>query len=133
MSLFNFGGVHKLSSGKRSPFKIDCDFLSYDDLRSLADLSLCRLKPFFAVEAIPRGGTRLAFLMIDYCQEEGGLLIVDDVYTTGRSMEKKRAGREAQGLVIFARAPTPAWVVALFQMPNDVTGDEALELGRRLG
>lgn len=133
MSLFNFGGEHKLSSGKRSPFKIDCDFLPHDDLQSLADLALCFLDPFFEVEAIPRGGTRLTNFMVAYCQEKGGLLIVDDVFTTGRSMEKKRAGREAQGLVIFARAPTPDWIVALFQMPKDVTGEPALELGRRLG
>ncbi|KKL20362.1 hypothetical protein LCGC14_2456230, partial [marine sediment metagenome] len=45
------------------------------------------------------------------------LLIVDDVLTTGASMEKQRAGRtNTIGAVIFARGDCPAWVKPLFAM-----------------
>jgi len=44
------------------------------------------------------------------------LLVVDDVWTTGGSMLKHLNGRTAKGAVLFARGPTPAWVVPLFRM-----------------
>lgn len=45
-----------------------------------------------------------------------GLLIVDDVLTTGRSMEKQRSKREAKGIVLFARGPCPLWVEAVWML-----------------
>lgn len=121
MSLFNFGGRYELASGKVSPFKIDCDHLTHEDWIALCDLALCFLKPFSEVEGVPTGGNYWADLMAHYCQEKGGLLIVDDVLTTGGSIERQRAGREAQGLVLFARAAPPPWVRALFRLTRDVT------------
>ena len=44
------------------------------------------------------------------------LLIVDDVFTTGGSMERVRDGRVAQGAVVFARNQTTSWITTLFQM-----------------
>lgn len=64
---------------------------------------------------MPRGGLRLAEALKLYVTE-GALLIVDDVLTTGASMEEFRNGREALGAVIFARGHCPSWVVPLFQM-----------------
>ena len=44
----------------------------------------------------------MAEAMQSYCTD-GPLLIVDDVLTTGGSMEEFRAGRDAIGAVIFMR------------------------------
>ena len=46
-----------------------------------------------------------------------GWLIVEDVVTTGGSMERIRADRLAVGVCVFARGPCPWWVTPLFQMP----------------
>ena len=50
-------------------------------------------------------------------------LIVDDVFTTGSSIEKERirsTRRDQIGVVIFARNPTPAWVHPIFTMWGEV-------------
>lgn len=119
MNLFNFGDF-PLASGTRSPFLIDCKFLSHEEWIALTDLALCFLKPFTEVEGVPTGGNYWADCLANYCQPEGGLLIVEDVWTTGASMEKQRAGRKAQGIVLFARSMPPPWVVPLFYMLRDV-------------
>lgn len=120
MSLLNFGGRYRLSSGRESPLKIDCECLSEDDWQSLCDLALYFLSPFRTVEGVPTGGTYLADLLSGYWEPQGGLLIVDDVLSTGASMERQRAGRKAQGFVVFARNKPPDWVRALFIMPEDI-------------
>jgi adenine/guanine phosphoribosyltransferase-like PRPP-binding protein len=48
--------------------------------------------------------------------ESDRLLIVDDVWTTGGSMEEHRAGRDAIGAVLFARGPVADWVTPLFTL-----------------
>jgi len=68
---------------------------------------------FGAVEGVPSGGLRFAEALRQY-QSAGPLLIADDVLTTGASMELHRAGRDALGVVIFARGPCPAWVAPKF-------------------
>lgn len=113
MSLFNWGDF-TLHSGQRSNFKIDCDALTPADWKALAKYALIRLPRFRQVEGVPTGGLLLASFLSEYVQPEGVLLIVDDVLTTGLSMEYQRAGREAAGLVVFARCKRPAWVGALF-------------------
>lgn len=120
MSLFTFGDPIELSSGRKSPFKINCDHITHEDWWALADLAVCHLKPFFAVESVPTGGDYWANILAQYCQEKGGLLIVDDVGTTWASMEKQRNGREAQGVVVFARSKPPAWIRPLFRLQVDV-------------
>lgn len=119
MSLFNWGDF-PLSSGKRSPFKIDCNALQPQDWEALADLALCHLRPFSRVEGVPFGGLMLATFLSAFAQKEGGLLIVDDVFTTGRQIEELRNGRMAQGLVVFARAMPPPWIRPLFVLYEDV-------------
>lgn len=108
-------GVFALHSGEMSPWKIDCDALADDDFatlaRMLADVLPCS---FGTVEGVPRGGLRWARALEKFARPGGGLLIVDDVLTTGGSMEGLRAGRDAMGAVIFARGPVPSWVVPLF-------------------
>jgi orotate phosphoribosyltransferase len=118
MGLFN-SGHFTLHSGETSDFKIDCDFLSLDDLISLAWQIDRRVNRYGFVEGVPTGGARLALIMLPWTtgKKEDGLLILDDVYTTGASMEEQRNGREARGFVLFARRPiTQPWIKALFTM-----------------
>ena len=77
-------------AGPRLPFKIECDALSDDDLKTLAAL-IARKQTFSRVLGVPRGGLRLAHALERYCSPEGDVLIVDDVLTTGKSMEDMRS------------------------------------------
>lgn len=115
MSLFQFGNFH-LSSGDVSNFKIDCDALTDRDIETVAIMLKERLPNFGSVEGVPSGGLRLAKVMEHYITE-GPLLIVDDVLTTGRSIERLRNGRTAIGAVIFSRKMVyVSWITSLFQM-----------------
>jgi len=89
------------------------------------------LPVFSLAVGVPRGGTRLANAINELAYPEGQnsragpVLIVEDVLTTGRSMENVREicgplthELGAIGLVIFARGKCPDWVTALFQMPG---------------
>jgi orotate phosphoribosyltransferase len=112
-NLFRWGDV-TLHSGASSPFKIDTDALTGDDWQCLAHLVAELVGPFGAVEGVPRGGLPLATALSSMATA-GALLIVDDVLTTGVSMEEHRAGREAIGAVVFCRSPSwPAWIEPLF-------------------
>jgi orotate phosphoribosyltransferase len=108
-------GLFTLHSGSLSGFRIDCDALTAGDIEALAALIAASVHPFSRVEGVPRGGLALAEALESYTQSPGGLLIVDDVLTTGASMEEQRAGREAEGVVVFARGLCPAWVWAVFR------------------
>lgn len=115
MNLFNLGHF-TLHSGSPSRFKIDADALTDEDLEALAYLASERVGPFGAVEGVPTGGERFAREMRRYVTG-GPLLIVDDVLSTGASMEEHRGHRHALGLVIFARVPPEqSWIDALFIM-----------------
>lgn len=127
MSLFQRGNF-TLHSGEESWFKIDCDFLTDEDLDTLALLVAedYRVGPFFIVEGVPTGGERFARALEKYALSKYAtarnprVLIVDDVLTTGGSMERQRAGRDnVQGVVIFARGVCPDWVVPLFSMEDE--------------
>lgn len=100
-------------SGLSLPYKIECDALSDAEIATIA-AEVARRITFQEVIGVPRGGLRLAAALERYRSDTGGLLIVDDVLTTGRSMEELRAGHIAQGVVIFARGPCPTWVTPLF-------------------
>lgn len=124
MTIFKKGHFN-LHSGQQSNFKIDCDGLSDEDIETIAAMLNEILPPFGAVEGIPEGGLRLAQAMRKYSRtsvERRGwygarsLLIVDDVFTTGGSMERQRAGRDALGAVIFARNETPYWITPLWTL-----------------
>jgi orotate phosphoribosyltransferase len=112
-------GKFRLHSGDISNFKIDADALTQSDLESLANQVHLRCCPFGRVEGVPRGGLRFAKALCPYATGKGSdpLLIVDDVYTVGTSMETHRADRSAIGVVIFARKePHQKWIKALFTM-----------------
>jgi orotate phosphoribosyltransferase len=111
-------GEFNLHSGRKSIFKIDCDALDDASIEAIAALATDRLPPFRAVEGVPMGGLRLAAAMERWVRPYAGnpLLIVDDVLTSGASMEEARAGRWAIGFVIVARGLMPGWVRSLFEI-----------------
>lgn len=120
-------GRFSLHSGMTSRYKIECDALSDREIVWCARHLAAIVSPFGKVEGVPRGGLRLASALGAYATE-GWLLVVDDVLTTGASIEEHRAGRDAIGAVIFARGPCPPWVTPLFQMaptpPRTREGEE---------
>lgn len=115
MNLFQQGNFI-LHSGGKSGWKIDCDALTDMDWDTLALMISERCK-FGAAIGIPRGGVKLAEALKQYITE-GETLIVDDVLTTGTSMERERQrqGGKPTGFVVFARDKCPDWITALFQM-----------------
>lgn len=121
MSLFTWSREgRRLHSGGTSRFFIDCDALSRSDIETLATFVALGMPQIGAVESIPRGGDRLANALASYVRPGADLtLLVDDVLTTGESMEEARKERESVwGVVIFARGPYPAWVRPIFVMPG---------------
>lgn len=116
----------RMHSGGVSDYKIDCDALTIDDIKTIASIIVKRLEKngetFSEVYGIPRGGTKLADALRRYAKPDGKfLLIVDDVFTTGSSMEEvkmKFNKRESLCIVIFARDDheKPFWVRPVFQM-----------------
>lgn len=132
-SLFT-AGMFRSHSGIALPFKIDCDALTDDDLKTLAR-RVSDILRFNAVVGIPNGGLRFSIALQRYVLTRGQIivmghlpttLIVDDVLTTGNSIERERArladtlppgdNMMFAGLVIFARAPCPNWVRSIFQL-----------------
>lgn len=126
MNLFQ-KGLYKLNSGKESEFKIECDALSNEDIETISWMIKKIVGDFSFVEGVPRGGLRLEKTLKKYIvppPQYPVFLIVDDVLTTGNSIEefrKKRLeedpelfkGCRTEGVVLFARGYTPFWVDAL--------------------
>jgi len=112
-------GDFTLHSGARGNYFIDCDALTDEDWETLAKVTAERFT-FGKVVGIPKGGLKLADALEKYKTEGTGVtLIVDDVLTTGKSMEEEKAKHSelVSGIVVFARGYCPYWIVPLFQMP----------------
>lgn len=101
-------------SGLELPWKIECDNLSNAEIQLFADIIFSNVQIFSKVEGVPQGGLRLAKALRKWTYTKGPILIVDDVLTTGNSMEKQRNERDAIGYVIFARAEVPSWINSLW-------------------
>lgn len=114
MRLFQTG-TFTLASGRPAGWKIECDALGEEDWQALALIASQRLPAFGSVSGVPRGGLWFSSALRQYATE-GPLLIAEDVVTTGGSMERFRAGRDAIGVCVFARGPVPSWVTPLFTM-----------------
>ena len=136
MSLFHPGEFWS-HSGIRLPFKLECDCLTERDLDLFAELIATRLYPpnqhsFCRVVGVPKGqpgGRDNGGVLAQYVRHhvnlvedtgEAWTLIVDDVLTTGQSMNSTRFfqfyNRLCVGAVIFARGPCPEWVRPLFTL-----------------
>ena len=114
-------------SGKKLLFKIDCDALTNEDIECIAEFIASKTE-FGVVDGIPRGGIRLANALEKYAVIDApfNYLIVDDVFTTGTSMEAHKAKlsplinpNDVVGWVIFARGKLPLWINAMFQLYSD--------------
>lgn len=116
-NLFQLGDF-TLHSGKRSNFKIECDALTDEDWDTIADWIIDRYR-FSEVYGVPKGGTKLAERLQAHTKDNSCLLIVDDVFSTGTSMDAAKAkfGRlDTLGVVVFARGKCPSWIQPIFQM-----------------
>lgn len=116
MNLFQ-NGEFSLHSGEVSNFKIECDALTPADLETFAKL-ISEKFDWSIVIGVPKGGVALADKLAKYNNSEStNVLIVDDVLTTGNSMEEYNLQhQDCIGIVIFARGPCPAWITPIFQM-----------------
>lgn len=124
MNLFRTG-TFKLASGRTSDFKVDCGTLKRADYETLANV-VCRQMNFSQVYGVPTGGLQFAYVLRERATFESNcLLIVDDVYTTGLSMNtyavevrRQNPGRVVKGVVIFAREEVSwqdrRWILPIF-------------------
>ncbi len=114
-SLFQAGSFRS-HSGEVLPWKIECDVLRPADWDCLALMLTEMIGPFGQVEGVPKGGIAFANALLPHCTPGYPLLIVDDVLTTGMSMETFRAGRRSFGAVVFSRGPiVPGWITPIFR------------------
>ena len=116
----------KSHSGLNLSWKIEMDALTDPEWFTIKKMIIELSPPFREAVGIPRGGAKLGDLLNEHAtgNEEDPICIVDDVLTTGASMEyfltqyqRNRRPFIAIGWVVFARTRCPDWVQALFQMP----------------
>jgi hypothetical protein len=121
MNLFQLGNFVS-HAGRELEWKIECDALTDEDWECLAKMISERCA-FGSVYGIPRGGVKLQKALEKYCDPKNPFrLVVDDVYTTGKSMREEMKHGDI-GFVVFARNRVEfdpeRYVRALFTM--DVT------------
>lgn len=110
-------------SGLPLEFKIECDALMEEDWKTLAYMVSKRFQ-FRSVFGVPEGGRPFEYALREYTADGAKhVLIVDDVLTTGNSMEQTREVLKQTfdysdiiGVVVFARARTADWIKPIFQM-----------------
>tara|TARA_Y100001949_G_C15974282_1_gene325376 strand:- start:1299 stop:1709 length:411 start_codon:yes stop_codon:yes gene_type:complete len=116
----------KSHSGLDLTWKIEMDALDDLEWQTIARMIIEATPPFREAVGIPRGGVKLGDMLNEHATGNEGdpICIVDDVLTTGESMEyflsqyqRNRRPFTAIGWVVFARTMPPLWVKALFQMP----------------
>ena len=116
----------KSHSGLDLTWKIEMDALDDLEWQTIARMIMEVTPPFREAVGIPRGGVKLGDMLNEHATGNEGdpICIVDDVLTTGESMEyfltqyqRNRRPFTAIGWVVFARTLPPLWVTPLFQMP----------------
>ena len=117
----------KSHSGLDLTWKIEMDALTPNEWDCISHMIRELSPPFREAIGIPRGGNVLGKLLNRHGtgKEEDPICIVDDVLTTGMSMNTYREEMDierwqkscALGWVVFARVRPPKWIKALFQMP----------------
>lgn len=110
-----------LASGKQSDWKIELDNFDEDDWNTLAYLINQRIVRFGRVLGVPTGGYALASALKQYATDDPShpTLVVDDVFTTGGSIERFISSLNERNdpylvWVVFARKPPPPNINALF-------------------
>ena len=100
----------KSSAGLDLSWKIECDAISDDEWECIATMIMERANPFRSAIGVPRGGVKLAEILNEY--GTGSYLdpvcIVDDVLTTGKSMEeyKVRAIKDEEERISICKTYT---------------------------
>ena len=100
----------KSSAGLDLTWKIECDAVSDDEWKCIATMIMERANPFRSAIGVPTGGIKLAELLNEY--GTGSYLdpvcIVDDVLTTGKSMEeyKVRAIKDEEERISICKTYT---------------------------
>ena len=117
-------------SGGQLHWKIEMDALDGAEWKCIARMIMeHETRPFQAAIGIPRGGLTLSTYLNEYSTQnpEDPYLIVDDVLTTGGSMDEFKEehfkDKKVVGWVVFARRKPADWINALFQMPKDWVDD----------
>ena len=118
MNLFQLGNFVS-HAGRELEWKIECDALTDEDWECLAKMISERCT-FGTVYGIPRGGVKLQKALEKYADPKSPFrLVVDDVYTTGKSMRDVMLPGDI-GYVVFARKridyDPEIYVRALFTM-----------------
>lgn len=114
MSLFQLGNF-TLASGQTSPWKLECDALDDGDWECLAYLGSRIVPSFGSVIGVPRGGLPFAKAMEKYITD-GPRLVVDDVFTTGKSLAPY-LNEYTFALVVFARTNPPSpWLYSVLRL-----------------
>ena len=116
----------KSHSGIDLSWKIECDALQDGEWFTISKMIIELSPPFNKAVGIPRGGVKLGDLLNTHGtgKRTDPICIVDDVLTTGGSMEEFKRTRQWRdpskyiGWVVFARTAPPDWVNVLFQMPK---------------
>ena len=111
-------------SGGELHWKIEMDALDDAEWKCISRMIIeYQQEPFQAAIGIPRGGLKLSGYLHEYSTQNPAdpYLIVDDVMTTGGSMEEYKKehfnDKYVIGWVVFARSKVPIWCDALFRMP----------------
>lgn len=110
-----------LHSGQTTDWKIECDALTDEDVKTLCYLISVKVT-FGCVYGVPNGGSRFEKELLQYATRSARdpILIVDDVLTTGESMETAREQFSnlgyTIGVVIFSRGKCPDWITPIFQL-----------------
>lgn len=124
MGLFQLGEFVG-ASGLTLPYKIECDKLTRSDWRCIAEVAHSHLPAFGQAKGVPRGGTLLGELLnVHRTPKSRTVLIVDDVWTTGKSLKEFAEEYVKRhhwcddwiGFVAFARGPLPVRVRCFAQV-----------------
>ena len=112
-------------SGDQLHWKIEMDAITNAEWKCIARMIMEYQKDFFqAAIGIPRGGLTLSSYLNEYATHNSNdpYLLVDDVLTTGGSMEQYKEEhlkeKDVIGWVVFARTKPADWIKSLFQMPR---------------
>ena len=111
-------------SGDQLHWKIEMDALADAEWKCIARMiNEYQQVSFQAAIGIPRGGLKLSGYLNEYATQNSKdpYLLVDDVLTTGGSMEQYRdehlKEKDVIGWVVFSRTNPAGWINSLFQMP----------------
>lgn len=123
INLFKWGSFVGAGGGKLD-WKIECEALTEEDWHCIACLAVShfdrRGTNISHVLPVPRGGAPLALEITKYFLPTPPLthpLIVDDVWTTGKSMrDVAKPFKTWKGFVAFARGPLPPNVKCFMQV-----------------